>query len=87
MRYKQKFLDDIVPLIKPEFLGVLNPVEDAAHTMQHLNECKYTLPSDFSTSEKDTIFLFEKKLRDATDDSNEKVEDYFYIGKEGALDE
>lgn len=87
MRDKQKFLDDIMPLVKEEFLGVFNPVEDAAHTMLHLNETKYTLPSQFSKDEKDTVFLFESKLRDATDDSNKKVEDYFYIGKEGALDE
>lgn len=80
MRNKQKFLDDIVPLIKPEFLGELNPVEDAAHVMTHTGICEYKLPGNFSTTGKDTVFLFEKDLRGKTDNPNEEIEDYFYKG-------
>ncbi|UDM72718.1 hypothetical protein [Vagococcus fluvialis] len=84
MRNKQNFLDEITPLVKSEFRDELNPVEDAAHTMNHLNECKYVLPSQFSVTDKDETFLFEKGLRSATDNPEVEVEDFFFIGKDGA---
>lgn len=83
MRNKQQFLDDITPLIKPEYRDELNPVEDAAHCMNHFENNEYVLPKQFSVLDTDTVFLFEKRLRKATDDPTKEVDDYFYIGKEG----
>lgn len=82
MRAKQEFLDTALPLLKPEFHGELNVVEDAAHLMNQSGETTYTLPAAFATTGVDETFVFEKKPRPATDNPNEVVEDYFYIGRE-----
>lgn len=84
MRNKQNFLDEIKPLIKAEFREELNAVEDAAHTMTHLGECTYTLPAVFSITGKDEKFVFEKGMRPATDNPEVEVEDFFFVGKDGA---
>lgn len=82
MRNKQEFLDDADKVIKEEFKQELNVVEDAAHLMNQNNISAYTIPSVFTSTGVDEKFLFEKKFRPKTDNPNETIEDYFYIGKE-----
>ena len=81
MRNKAKFIEEAYPVVKPEFSEALNVVEDAAHVMNQTGETTYTIPSQFTLSDKDESFKFEKQLRPSTEDENQQVEDYFYIGK------
>ncbi|WP_373710666.1 hypothetical protein [Jeotgalibaca porci] len=81
MRNKAKFIEDAYPVVKPEFTEALNVVEDAAHVMNQTGETTYTIPSQFTLSDKDESFKFEKQLRPSTEDLSHQVEDYFYIGR------
>lgn len=81
MRNKQQFLDDAAKVIKGVFKEELNVVEDAAHIMNQTRETKYTIPKDFTSTNKDEVFLFEVKNRPKTDNPDEEMEDYFYIGR------
>lgn len=81
MRNKQNFLDDAAKVIKEEFKEDLNVVEDAAHLMNQTGETTYTIPKDFTSTNEDEVFLFEKELRPKTDKPNEEIEDYFYKGR------
>ena len=81
MRNKQIFLDDAAKVIKEEFKEELNVVEDAAHLMNHSEETKYVIPEPFTTTGKDEVFLFEIKERPKTDNPNEEIPDYYYIGR------
>ena len=81
MRNKAKFNEEAYPIVKPEFAEALNVVEDAAHVMNQTGETTYTIPAQFTTSGKDESFKFEIKPRPSTEDPNQQVEDYFYIGK------
>lgn len=84
MREKQKFIDDFNKVVKDEFKSEIDPVQDAAHTLDHSTDLIYTLPKEFSKTGQDENFKFEKKYRVKTDSENtgESVEDYFYLGKE-----
>ena len=81
MRNKAKFIEDAYPVIKDEFKEALNVVEDAAHIMNQTGETTYTIPSQFTLSDKDESFKFEKQLRPSTEDPTVEVLDYFYIGR------
>jgi hypothetical protein len=81
MRNKAKFIEDAQKIIKPEFVEALNVVEDAAHLMNQTGETTYTIPATFTTTGQDESFNFEKQLRPATDDPEQQVDDYFYIGR------
>jgi len=80
MRNKQGLIDDAAKVLAPEFKDH-NVVEDAAFVMRHTQETKFVLPAEFTSTKKDEVFLFEKRLRPATDDPTKQVEDYFYIGR------
>lgn len=85
MRDKQKFIDDFNKVIKEEFKNEIDPVQDAAHILDHSEDLVYTLPKEWSKTAQDEKFKFEKKYRVKTDvepEVGEAVEDYFYIGKE-----
>lgn len=81
MRNKEQFIKEATPLILEEYRDELDVVEDAAFIMDHTNSLTYTLPAMFTTSEKDVHFKFEKKNRPKTDNPDEEVEDYFYVGR------
>lgn len=81
MRNKEQFIKDTTPLILEEYRDELDVVEDAAFTMDHTKSLTYTLPAMFTTAEKDVHFNFEKKKRNKTDNPDEEIEDYFYIGR------
>ena len=81
MRNKEQFVKDATPLILEEYRDELDVVEDAAFIMDHTKSLTYTLPSMFTTAEKDVHFKFEKKTRPKTDNPDEEVEDYFYVGR------
>lgn len=81
MRNKEQFVKDVTPLILEEYRDELDVVEDAAFIMEHTKSLTYTLPSMFTTAEKDVHFKFEKKKRPKTDNPDEEIEDYFYIGR------
>lgn len=81
MRNKEKFINDAKKVLKKGTLTDDQLIEDAAHTMAHSNECVFCIPSDFTSTGKEEKFAFELKNREATDNPNETVEDYFYIGR------
>ena len=81
MRNKAKFIEDFEAVAKPEIIEAVDPVQDAAHTMNHTGDSAYILNKDLTTSGKDETFNFEVKKREKTDDSSEEIDDYFYIGK------
>lgn len=81
MRNKQQFLDDASKVIKEEFKEDLNVVEDAAHVMNQTEATTYTIPKDFTSTDEDEVFLFEIKNRPKTDNPDENIDDYFYIGR------
>lgn len=81
MRNKAKFIDDAYPVIKDKFKEEVNVVEDAAHAMNQTKSVVYTIPSEFTTTNKEETFYFEKKLRPDTSDATKQVEDYFYVKK------
>lgn len=81
MRNKAKFIEDFEKVAKPEIVKEVDPVQDAAHTMNHTGDSAYVLEKDHTTTGKDETFNFEVKNREKTDDSSEEIEDYFYIGK------
>ena len=83
MRNKAKFIEDFEKVAKPEIFKEVDPVQDAAHTMNHTGDSAYVLEKDLTTTGKDETFNFEVKNREKTDDSSEEIEDYFYIGKGG----
>ena len=56
------FLDAAAEVLKEEFKEELNVVEDAAHIMNQTKETKYTIPKEFTSTEKDEVFLFEKRM-------------------------
>lgn len=80
MRNKEQFIKDTTPLILEEYRDELDVVEDAAFIMDHTKSLTYTLPSMFTITE-DVHFKFEKKKRPKTDNPDEEVEDYFYVGR------
>ena len=81
MRNKENFIKDVNEVIRTNVLDENQIIEDAAHTMNHSQLTEFSIPKDFTLTKKEEVFLFEKKEREATDDSNETVEDYFYIGR------
>ncbi|MDT2844648.1 hypothetical protein [Vagococcus lutrae] len=81
MRNKEQFIKDTTPLILEEYRDELDVVEDAAFIMDHTKSLTYTLPSMFTIAEKDVHFKFEKKKRPKTDNPDEEIEDYFYVGR------
>lgn len=81
MRNKAKFIDDAYPLIKEEYRTDLNVVEDAAKVMSHTNETRYVIGKQFTNTNKDEVFNFEVKKRPMTDDPDQEIEDFFYVGK------
>ncbi|MBF0011941.1 hypothetical protein HAX40_13300 [Enterococcus casseliflavus] len=81
MRNKAKFIEDFEAVAKPEIIEAVDPVQDAAHTMNQLGESEYHLSGNFTKDGQDKTFQFEVKKREKTDDSSEEIDDYFYIGK------
>lgn len=81
MRNKAKFIEDFESVAKPEIIEDVDPVQDAAHTMNQLWESEYHLTGNFTKDGQDKTFQFEVKKREKTDDSSEEIDDYFYIGK------
>lgn len=82
MRNKAKFIEDAYAVMKEEFKEEVNVVEDAAHVMSHTGECCYRLDAHFTTTGKEKVFNFELKDRPKTDNEDETIPDYFYVGKE-----
>lgn len=82
MRDKQKFIDATNKILKPEFTTELNVVEDASHLMNQRGETTYTIPAVFTTTGNDETFIFEKRMRPKTDNPQEEIEDYFYLGSD-----
>lgn len=81
MRNKAKFIEDFEAVAKPEIVKEVDPVQDAAHTMNHIGQPTYTLSKDLTKTGKDETFKFEVKKREKTDNPAEKIDDYFYVGK------
>lgn len=81
MRNKEKFIADYNEVVKPELQNNDTLVEDAAHTLNHSTEPVYTVPAEFTAINKDEKFVFEQKEREKTDDPNESLLDWFYIGR------
>lgn len=84
MRNKAKFISDAYAVMKEEFKEEVNVVEDAAHIMSQTGNCCYELEEQFTNTGKKEVFNFEVKERPKTDNQDEKIEDFFYIGKENA---
>lgn len=82
MRNKENFITDFEKVVKPEFKKVIDPVQDAAHVINHEDGFKYTLPKDFSSTGKDEVFVFVEEERAKTDNPDENMLDLFYKGKE-----
>lgn len=80
MRNKEEFIARARDVMTEGVLTDEQLIEDAAHTMVNTDNTKYEVPKNFTTTNKDEVFLFEKNLREATDDGP-GVEDYFYIGR------
>ncbi len=80
MRNKTDFIEAVKKVIKPNVLTDEQIVEDAAHTMNQSQTTEYILSKEFTSSKEDEVFLFEKKLREATNGEG-VVDDYFYLGK------
>lgn len=83
MRNKQEFLADYNAVVNEKMKNDVMAVEDAAHSMNQEDSTIFTVPSDYTKSGEDEHFIFEKKERPKTDNANETVEDYFYIGRGG----
>lgn len=83
MRNKQQFVEDVTAVLKDGLLEEYQIVEDASHTMVHLDQCHYSIDEKFTNTGKVETFLFEQKLRPSTDESlsGEEVLDYFYLGR------
>lgn len=81
MRNKEKFISDYNEVVKPEIQNYETVVEDAAHTLNHSTEPIFIVPSEFTTTEKDEKFVFEQREREKTDDPNENLLDWFYVGR------
>lgn len=81
MRNKEKFISDYNEVVKPELQNNETAVEDAAHTLNHSTDSIYTVPAEFTTTNKDEKFVFEQKEREKTDDPKESLLDCFYIGR------
>lgn len=81
MRNKEKFIEDFEAVAKPEIIKAVDPVQDAAHTMNQLGATEYHLTGNFTKDGHVQTFNFEVKKREKTDDSSEEIDDYFYIGK------
>ena len=81
MRNKAKFIEDFEAVAKPEIIEAVDPVQDAAHTMNQLGESEYHLTGNFTKDGQDKTFKFELKKREKTDDPTDEIEDYFYIGR------
>lgn len=81
MRNKQAFIDDYNKVVKEEIKEVIDPVEDAAHTMNQTASSIFIVPAEFTTTGNDEAFNFELKSRAKTDDPNETILDYFYVGR------
>ncbi|MBE9390469.1 DUF5960 family protein [Vagococcus salmoninarum] len=80
MRNKEKFINDVKEVIKPDLLTEEQLVEDAAHTMTNTKTETFTLPKEFTKTDKEECFLFTKKYRAATD-GDQDVDDFFYLGR------
>lgn len=83
MRNKGKFLTDYNEVVKPEIQNDETVVEDAAHTLNHSAEPVYTVPAEFTKTNKDEKFVFEQKEREKTDNPDESMLDWFYTGRGG----
>lgn len=81
MRNKEQFIEDAQKVIKQEWADEERLVEDAAHTLHHTEADRYVVAADYTITGKDESFLFETKKREKTDDSDEDIEDFFYVGK------
>lgn len=81
MRNKEKFIEDAKKVVKPEILEEVELVEDAAHCMRHSDSTVYKVPANLTITGNDESFKFELKEREATNNPNEVVEDYFYLGR------
>ncbi|MGM0256148.1 hypothetical protein IGK67_000826 [Enterococcus sp. AZ093] len=81
MRNKEKFIADYNEVVKPELQNNETLVEDAAHTLNHSTEPVYTVPAEFTATKKEENFIFKQKEREKTDDPNESLLDWFYIGR------
>ncbi|HGF7174111.1 hypothetical protein [Enterococcus hirae] len=81
MRNKEKFIAEYNDVVKPELQNNKTLVEDAAHTLNHSTEPVYTVPAEFTATNKDEKFLFEQKERPKTDNPNETMLDWFYVGR------
>lgn len=81
MRNKETFKKDAEKVLKPEFKAELSVVEDAAFVMDHTGELMYNIPKTFTSTGKTESFEFKKELRPKTDNPEEGIEDYFYVGR------
>lgn len=82
MRNKEQFLDDYNKVVKKEFQNDENTIEDAAHTLNHNIEPLVTVAAEFTETGKLESFRFEQKQRAKTDDPDEKILDWYYVGRE-----
>lgn len=85
MRNKAAFIEAAYSVLKEEFYEELNVVEDAAQQMNHLDNLIYRIPAEYTTTDKNEEFYFERKLRPATNDTTKQIPDFYYIGKDSDL--
>lgn len=82
MRNKEKFLADYNKVVKKEFQNDENTIEDAAHTLNHNTDPIVTVAAEFTETGKLESFRFKQKQRAKTDDPEQKMLDWFYLGRE-----
>ncbi|AZP93486.1 MULTISPECIES: hypothetical protein [Enterococcus] len=81
MRNKEKFLEDYNKVVKPEFQNDENTIEDAAHTLNNIEGTTVTVAAEFTETGKMEAFDFEQKQRPKTDDPDQQMLDWYYVGR------
>ena len=81
MRNKEKFLADYNQVVKPEFQNDENTIEDAAHTLNNIEGTTVFVAAEFTETGQMEAFDFEQKQRPKTDNSDENILDWYYVGR------
>lgn len=81
MRNKENFIKDYNEVVKKEFQNDEIAVEDAAHVLNNSEDVVVTVESKFTTTGENESFVFEQKERPKTDNENDSIVDWFYVGR------
>ncbi|WP_429976670.1 hypothetical protein [Enterococcus sp. AZ051] len=81
MRNKEKFLEDYNKVVKPKFQNDENTIEDVAHTLNNIEGATVTVAAEFTETGQMEAFNFEQKQRPKTDNPDENILDWFYVGR------